>query len=83
MSVKLHSTSRNQVTRAVTDSWFIPPLSLRDGVTAMAEEDTRVPRKPLPGAFAATVKRLTSWLQLLLEINFKLATVRAQHRDHV
>lgn len=33
-----------------------PPLSLRAGVTAVAEEDTHVPRKPLPAALAATTK---------------------------
>lgn len=34
------------------------PLSLRAGVTAVAEDSTCVPRKPLPGAFTAIPKGL-------------------------
>ena len=33
-----------------------PLLSLRAGGTGVAEEDTHVPRQPLPGALAATAK---------------------------
>jgi len=33
-----------------------PPLSLRAGVTAVAEERTHIAKKPLPGALAAVVK---------------------------
>lgn len=60
-----------------------PPLSLRAGVTAVAEGDTSRSQQVSVRGFSCHGERLTSEIWLLPEINLKLAIVRAQNRDHV